>query len=588
MSKVLKKFFGPIVKHKLLSLIALVIIVIAGYFGYQALKGKDAQTSYVSAAAEKGSIIASVSGSGQVSASNQVDIKTRASGEVYAVNAKEGQEVKANTTLVQLDAREAQKSIRDAQANLESAQIALEKIKQPTDELSILQAENSLAQAKETKQNSEDALKKAYDDGFNTVANSFLGLPTIMTGLNDIIYGHTFEKNQQNVDWYVNQINTDDKRNQAIDYRDKINSSYSEANDSYDKNLEAYKAASRTSDNQTIESIISETYETVKIIADTVKNGHNLIDFVRNDLTEKNMSVSATIIAHQASLDSYTGNTNTYLLNLLSVKNTIQTNKQNIINADRSIAEKTESLANLEAGVDALDLHSQELNLQQKINALSDAREKLSDYYVRAPFDGVVASVNINKGDSVSSGASAVTMITKQQIAKISLNEVDVAKVKVGQKTTLTFDAVGDLTIAGSVINVDLIGTVSQGVTSYNVEIGFDTQDERIKPGMTVLANIITESKTDVLLIPSSAIKTQGDSSYVEILENGQPLKKEVSTGLVGDTMTEILSGLNENDQIITKTITSSQNNAENSNSSSRAAGGNQQNQDGMPPIMGF
>ena len=143
-------------------------------------------------------------------------------------------------------------------------------------------------------------------------------------------------------------------------------------------------------------------------------------------------------------------------------------------------------------------------------------KKKLADYTVRAPFDGVIAEFNVKKGDTVSAGSSVGMLVTKQQIATISLNEVDAAKVKVGQKATLIFDAVSDLTITGEVAEVDAVGTVSQGVVSYNVKVVFDVQDERIKPGMTVTANIIISSKPNVLMVKTSAIKNQdGSSGYL-------------------------------------------------------------------------
>src|SRR6185503_5946600 len=109
-------------------------------------------------------------------------------------------------------------------------------------------------------------------------------------------------------------------------------------------------------------------------------------------------------------------------------------------------------------------------------------------YTVRAPFSGTIAKLSVDKGDQASSGTTVATIISKNQIADLSLNEVDAAKVTVGQKATLTFDAVEDLSIAGAVASVDTLGTVSQGVVSYVVKIQFTTQDERVKPGMSVNA----------------------------------------------------------------------------------------------------
>jgi len=160
--------------------------------------------------------------------------------------------------------------------------------------------------------------------------------------------------------------------------------------------------------------------------------------------------------------------------------------------------------------------------------------------------------------------------LTRAKVAEISLNEVDVAKIKVGQKATLTFDAVPDLTIAGVVSQVDLIGTVSQGVVNYGVKIMFDTQDERIKTGMSVSAAIVTDFKAGVLLVPNSAIKQGIDGPMVQVLNGVKidsntanlgvtsktlPETVTVQTGLANDTQTEITDGLKEGDQVVTRTI---------------------------------
>jgi RND family efflux transporter MFP subunit len=256
----------------------------------------------------------------------------------------------------------------------------------------------------------------------------------------------------------------------------------------------------------------------------------------------------------------------------MSIKQTIETSKQAITTADRSIIEKTESLAKLNSGADALDIQSQEISIRQKENTLADAEEKLADYYVAAPFNGIVATIDVKEGDQISSGATVSTFITKQRTAILSFNEVDAAKIKVGQKATLTFDAVDGLSLTGEVGEIDTLGTVSQGVVSYNVKIIFDTQDDRVKPGMSVNAAIITEAKPEALMVPNSAIKTDGDISYIEMFaqtmpddQTGKgiisaipPSQVQVEIGISNDESTEIISGLKEGDKIVTKTINSS------------------------------
>ena len=138
----------------------------------------------------------------------------------------------------------------------------------------------------------------------------------------------------------------------------------------------------------------------------------------------------------------------------------------------------------------------------------------------------------------------------------MQLNETDISSVKLGERCNLSFDAISGLTLTGKVTLIDIQGTVSSGVVTYNVTITPDIQDPRLKPGMTVTADIITAAHTDVLTVPNAAVKTARDgSNYVEVLSNGQPVQKTVQIGLANDTDTEVTGGLTANDTVITQTI---------------------------------
>ncbi len=542
--------------HKILSAVILVVVIWGGHRLYTKYFTPVAAPQYVLATVQKGSLVSSVSGSGQVSVSNQIDLKPKVSGDVVFVNVKEGQQVKTGTLLVQLDARDASKAVRDAQTSLESAQLALEKITQPSDALTKLQAQDALAQAQQAKQNAQDGLVKAYDDGFNAVANTFIDLPGVMTGLESILNGTTVNGSQSNVDAYFDMANK--YRDNTYTYRDSALAAYKTARDAYTKNFQDYKEASRYSDRATIDALIKETYDTTKSVSEAIKNIKNFFDFVSDTLTTQGVRLPPLLPTHQASLQTYTGTTNNHLGDLLSISTTIKSDNDAIGNSDRTISEKTEALNKINTGADPLDIRSQQIAVKQRANALQDARETLANYYIRAPFDGVVAKLDVKKGDPASGGAAVATFITTQRIATLSLNEVDIAKIKMGQKATITFDAFPDLTISGEVIQIDTIGTTTQGVVTYNVSIAFDTQDERVKPGMSMSAAIITDVKQDVLLVPSGAVKSQGGTQYVQSLENGQPVSHQVEVGASNDTMTEIVSGLSEGDSIIARTIAAS------------------------------
>jgi RND family efflux transporter MFP subunit len=569
-----KNIVTSIIKHKIASTILLILLVGGGYLIYSKTHATVNPIRYVLGAVEKGSVIVSVTGTGQVSASNQIDIKSKASGDVTSVQAQNGQEIAAGTVIAYINARDAQKAVRDAEVSLASAKLSLAKIKQPADQLTILQAENTLARNQESKQRAQDDIAKTYEDAYNDISNAFLSFPDVMTSLYDIMFNSTqgLGVGQANIDFYTDSVSSYD----ALAFRNKTDatSAYEKARAAFDRNFTEYKATSRLADIAKIDALLHQTYGTAQDISEALKSMNNVLQFYKDKMVAQGKVPSTVVTTHLVLLNANSGTVNTRLSSLLGDINTIQSDQTTIIDADRSIAENTASLEKLKAGADALDIQSAEISVQQRENALRDAQEKLADYTVKAPFDGTLAVLSLKKTDSVLSGTTIATLITKQKIATISLNEVDATKIKVGQKATLTFDAVDGLSITGQVASVDTLGTVSQGVVSYAANIAFDTQDDRIKPGMSTSAAIIIDSKQDILIVPNGAIKSQGASSYVEVLgPEAQdtsaegvtyltvPTQKQIQAGIVDDTNTEIVSGLQEGDKVIVRTISAAKTN---------------------------
>lgn len=231
-----------------------------------------------------------------------------------------------------------------------------------------------------------------------------------------------------------------------------------------------------------------------------------------------------------------------------------------------------------------LAIESKEVKVQSATITYDKAKNDAAKRTVKSPLSGVVTALNVKvedelkgsskaeNGDQGQSTNSLITVVNMDKlVATVSLNEVDVAKVKVGQKATMTFDAVPDLTMTGQVKEIDTLGTISQGVVTYNAKIAFDTQDDRVKPGISVSASIITEAKPDVLLVPNSAVKSQGGVSYVEIPDESDmsvatvnvsgaifqnpTRQQQIEIGTANDEFTEIVSGLNEGDLVVTRTI---------------------------------
>ncbi|MEN9614309.1 MAG: hypothetical protein RLZZ347_616 [Candidatus Parcubacteria bacterium] len=557
--------------HKVISTVVCIALLVLGYTGIKKITAPSTAPQYVLTTVERGTVIASITGTGQVEGVTQLDIKPKVSGDIVYLGAQSGQTITKGTLIALIDTRDAEKNVRDAKANLESAQLSLQKLTQPADDLSLLQAENNLAQAKQAKLNAEANLLSSYDDSFSNIASTFLDLPTTMQGLQDILYNTNIAHGgQDNISAYADMVKDYDSR--VLTYRDDAAKKFQDAKTAYNQTFDAYKLVNRTSATSSIETLLNDTYTTSKTISESVKSTKNLIDFVEDKLVAQHISLPSADTAYQNNLNSYTSKISSHLLSLSSNITSIQSAKDTLINTTGSILEKTASLTKTKTGADPLDVAGSQLTVTQRQNALIDAEEKLADNYIRAQFDGTLGRLTVKKGDSVSSGSTIGTFITAQKVVKISLNEVDAAKVKVGQKATLTFDAIDGLEMTAKVTEVDTIGTVTQGVVTYTVTLTLDTQDDRIKSGMSASASIITDVRQDVLIVPNSAIKSNASGQYVEslagvttetnttstsgITSSATPIKHNVQTGLANDTVTEIISGVQEGDKIISRTIT--------------------------------
>src|SRR3989344_3004297 len=187
---------------------------------------------------------------------------------------------------------------------------------------------------------------------------------------------------------------------------------------------------------------------------------------------------------------------------------------------------------------------------------------------ISAPSAGTISDLIIAPGMQIGSLATSATTSTSSTsnssssqfiasiktegnpVITISLSEIDVTKVKAGQKATITFDALTNKTFTGKVVGINTTGTVSSGVTTYPANIVLDTPNDSILPNMSATANIIIKIKNDALLVPSGAVQTTGGQATVRTLENGQIVNVPIEIGESSDTQTEILSGISEEEVV--------------------------------------
>ena len=466
--------------HKFLSTVVIIMIIGGGYYWFHNATSTSATLQYVISRARLGSITQTVSGSGQVSAQNQTDVKSTVSGAITSINVAVGDHIKAGDLLATVDSSQAALS-------LQNAKISYAKLTEPAKPADI--------------SNAQDNLTKSYSDGYNAISGVFSDLPNIMNGMKNLLYSQT---------GFLSNVQIANLSLTAQGYQNTFSTGYDQNVIQYSNLLQAYKQLTRASATSSINQMIVDTYTLLKQISQTLQEGQSAVTFVSTSQPLYQPSVAS---AAATNINTWSSQINSDLASVLSAQNSIQSN--------------TNTLNTLINGADPLDVQAQQVSLSQQ-------EQTYANYFIRSPFDGVVGRILVNKYDQAS-GATIATIIGDNKIATISLNEVDAAKVNVGQPATITFSAINGFTATGTVSQVDLVGTVTQGVVSYNVKININTSDPRIKPGMSVSTTIITMQKDGVLVVPSTAIKSQGQSQYVQVLEK-PILPTASSTGTFGSS----------------------------------------------------
>lgn len=208
---------------------------------------------------------------------------------------------------------------------------------------------------------------------------------------------------------------------------------------------------------------------------------------------------------------------------------------------------------------DQVDMAQESVDSAQ--SKLDSTQESYDDYTITAPISGQVITKNVKVGDKISRGSSSETILAviydlSELTFEMWVDELDVGDVKVGQKVQVMADALEDQVFSGTVTNVSLESSQSNGVTNYPVTVTLDDPGDLL-PGMNVDGIIQLEQAEDALMIPVDALM-RGDQVYVrddaaKAGEGGAPegfRAVKVETGLISEDYVEIISGLEEGQEV--------------------------------------
>jgi RND family efflux transporter MFP subunit len=289
-------------------------------------------------------------------------------------------------------------------------------------------------------------------------------------------------------------------------------------------------------------------------------------------LGQKIMEITLDSEGEKSRLNSYSS--------YLRAKNTLDSAKNSLITLENTQIQKKESFETLKENNSyqshdervsyklaeneylkaKSDYESQKAQISQLELALTNSwlEYQSQSSIITSPGDGMISNVVAVEGTKIENSVSERSVKTVASVKKegtpiisLNVNELDISKIKVGQKAKLSLDSDVSRVYTGVVVGIDRIGSVSGGVSNYPVIVKFDFDSESVLPNMGVDGTIIIEEKSQVLYVPTSAISTSNGKKLVTVAVNGSTEKKEVYTGISDDSNTEIISGINEGDEVV-------------------------------------
>lgn len=513
-------------KRKKMIIIAsiCVVVVIGAIIVIKAISTSNSSVSanvtYTASTVEKRDISVTLSGSGTLEPADSYEVTSLASGEILSADFEEGDVVEEGDVLYQIDTADAETSIKSAELNVQKSQLSYNNLLTSLENLNV----------------------KA----------PVAGTVTELT----VEVGDTVSNNQT-----IGTIRDSSTMSLLLPFNSvDVNSFY------------IGQSASVTLDStfETLTGTVTKISNTEQVLT-----GNMLVKYVTIEVSNPGGitdSTEATATVGEVACNS----SSTFAYKSKQSITAITSGTVTSILVDEGdYVKKSTVLVKLESSDISQSVSSAQLSLEDAQNSLENKEEALDDYTIESPIAGTIITKTYKAGDKLgSSSSSSATLCTIYDLSyltmELSVDELDVSTVEVGQEVSITADAVEGKTYTGVVTKVNISGTTSNGVTAYPVTVRID-ETEGLLPGMNVDADIVLSSVSNVLAVPVDAV-TRGNMVLVKTgssgdTVNGQTLTAvsnglpdgfeyvEVTLGVNNDEYIEISSGLEEGDVIAVVTI---------------------------------
>lgn len=547
----------------------LVVAAVAGVNIYGGMNAQEASVPQVeTVAAVRDNVQQTVETSGTVVSEEQKTYFSPVNAKIDTADLKEGETVKAGTSLIEFDQKDLEREAKKADLNVESGKLDMQNTLNKSDEAvqkqqnaagdvaslkqQVAAQENYVASLKtrisQANANAQAAASKAAAKKQADAAAAQAAQEQEIQ--REYAQAQTTYQNET-LPAYQNQLNVlNNEMNQAQTAYNQAENSYQMAfqawsSDQSDANEDALtQAEEKRSDAQIAYQDAKTAYEDYKAQkpeAPVMSDFTGDSDFV-SDGTSTDISASAS---------SGTDDT-TVTADTTALENALE-------QASNDLAELQSKLSSQEAVADADPgaVTEEEKEKMEITNNLSELDQMSAQELVeaakkgiKADFNGVVTKVSVVEGATATQGTELFTLQNTDKVdVNINISKYDYEKVKEGQSADIT---VAGKTYEGEVTSVSHIATQNEkGASLISADIRIKNPDEDIFLGVDAKVTIHAEEANDVVVLPSEVVNIGKEGSFCYVLENGIITRKDITTGISSDEYVEVLDGIKEGDEVI-------------------------------------
>lgn len=518
-------------KRKIAGIFIVLLILFVGIFAYNKLFPRKASDAVNTAEVTKGEITVSIEGSGVIDPIEMYNITSLATGDILKSDFEEGQKVEKGDLLYVIDTKDIDNTIEKAKVSLEKQQLSHTQV---TESYEGLYAASPIS----------GVITQCYLKAGDSVQKG--------SKIADII----------NSEYMILSVpfNSSDAKNIKVGSTARV----SLENSSYELDGVVEAVASG--------EIVIESGATVSTVRIKVKNPGAITS------SDKATAIIDNMACNSSGSFEYS-----------EQKSVLAKTSGEVLKINYNTGDKVEAgyiIAVLESRDAEVSLKQSELSLTDAQLALQNTYDQLDNYNITSPIAGTVVQKTSKAGDTLDSSTKSTTMAIIADMSRltfeIDVDELDIGKIELGQKVQVTADSLAGKIFEGKINNISAIGTSTNGVASYPVTVVMENTGD-LMIGMNVNAQIVIESKDDVLRIPSSALyrgnrvlvkdtdgkKAASQNAGAENSKGSNNGNKTVSSrnnapegytyvnveiGISNTDYVEIVSGLSEGDVVVIPT----------------------------------